>query len=526
MTHFAYYEYVEFDGELFFTAVLLPSKKGSFPTVIIRSPYVSSLEDKAEEDILQMYLSHYESWLTNGYAVVFQHCRGQGKSTGGFVPYIYEREDGLKLRQWIREQYFYNGELFLLGGSYTASVHYTTAPFESDIKGAVLEVQDTNRYRLWYRNGQMRKGHANWHFSLYKPKCNLNKTHCMSSFSHLPISGLSERVLGERAEDFEQMLEAQRPADSFWNTRFGGSEARNVTDNIPFPVLFTTGFHDFYVGGMFAMWNSMSEQARMRCAMLVSPYDHGDSYKAEDGLAFPKGQRREQFGSEYSVNWFDYIRKGTSLPFETGVITYYRLFENIWKCDFYKNKTDLLEIPLGEGQVSFDYNPKEPPAFCEEGAFQRNHFAGAHVISLYTSPLDTDVFVKGKMEAILRVSSTCPDTSFYISVSIKKPQGDYRLRHDITSISYQLGNYIENETVSLQFSFDEHAFLLEKGECLRVDICSTDDNVYVSHTNMKGPYYLQTESQVATNCVYLNDSKLFLPIEQQGREFESFRPRS
>ncbi len=251
------------------------------------------------------------------------------------------------------------------------------------------------------------------------------------TFSQLPISGLSERVLGERAEDFEQMLEAQRPTDSFWNTRFGGSEARNVTDNIPFPVLFTTGFHDFYVGGMFAMWNSMSEQTR--------------------------------------------------LPFEKGVITYYRLFENIWKCDFYKNKTDLLEIPLGEGQVSFDYNPKEPPAFCEEGAFQRNHFASAHVISLYTSSLDTDVFIKGKMKAILRVSSTCPDTSFYISVSIKKPQGDCRLRHDITSISYQLGNYIENETVSLQFSFDEHAFLLEKGECLRVDICSTDDNSGLSN---------------------------------------------
>lgn len=153
-------------------------------------------------------------------------------------------------------------------------------------------------------------------------------------------------------------------------------------------------------------------------------------------VSFPKGQRREQFGSEYSVNWFDYIRKGTSLPFEKGVITYYRLFENIWKCDFYKNKTDLLEIPLGEGQVSFDYNPKEPPAFCEEGALQRNHFASAHVISLYTSPLDTDVFVKGKMEAILRVSSTCPDTSFYISVSIKKLRGI--IVSDTTSHQYPI----------------------------------------------------------------------------------------
>ena len=513
MTQFGYYEYLEYDGELFFTTVLLPSKEGTFPTVIFRSPYVSSLTDKTEEDIVQMYLSQYESWLTNGYALVFQHCRGQGKSTGGFVPYIYEREDGLKLRQWIREQCFYNGELFLVGGSYTASVHYTTAPFESDIKGAVLEVQDTERYRLWYRNGQMRKGHANWHFSLYKPKCNLNKTHTMGSFSELPIRGLSERVLGERAEDFEQMLEAHRPTDCFWDTRFGGNEARNVTDHIPFPVLFTTGFHDFYVGGMFSMWNRMDEETRKQCAMLVSPYDHGDGYSQENGLAFPNGRRREQFGGEYSIRWLEHIRKGTSLPFETGVITYYNLFENVWKCDFYKNKVDLLEIPLGDGRVSFDYNPVEPPAFCVEGAIQKNRFNNSHMISLYTPPLGRDVFVKGKMEATLRVSSNCPDTSFYISISIQKPQGDYRLRHDITSLSYQLGDYVENEMVSLQFSFDEHAFLLEKNESLRIDICSTDDNVYVSHTNMKGPYYLQTESRVATNCVYLEDSKLVLPIE-------------
>lgn len=515
MTRLGYYEYIEFDKELFFTAVLLPYKDGAFPTVIIRSPYVSDLTDKTEKDILQIYLAQYESWLSYGYTVIVQHCRGQGKSTGGFVPYIYEREDGLELRRWIRAQSFYNGELFLLGGSYTASVHYTTAPFEADIKGAVLEVQDTERYRLWYRNGQMRKGHANWHFDLYKPKCNLNKTHTMNSFSELPICGLSERVLGERSEDFEQMLEAQCPTDDFWDTRFGGNEARNVTDNIPFPVLFTTGFHDFYVGGMFSMWNRMNEQSRARCSMLVSPYDHGDGHSLGNGIAFPNGQRREQFGSNYAIMWFEHIRKRNTLPFEKGVITYYNLFENIWKCDFYKNKIELLEIPLGEGKVSFDYDPMEPPAFCEEGAIQRNCFKHARVISQHTSPLGRPVFVKGKMQATLCVSSNCPDTSFYISISIQKPQGDYRLRHDITSLSYQLGDYSENEIVYLQFSFDEHAFLLRENESLRIDICSTDNNVYVSHTNMKGPYYLQTESQVATNSVYLNASKLILPIEEK-----------
>ena len=229
MERFAKVEYIEFDGAKFFTLVLLPKKLGVFPTVIFRSPYVQSLVDVADDEIAENSLKSFENWLSRGYAVVCGHCRGQGKSTGAFVPYVHEREDGLALREWIRKQSFYNGELYLCGGSYTASLHYTTAPFESDIKGAVFEVQDSERYRLWYRNGQMRKGHADWHFALYKAKCNLKKNFSITSFSQLPLKGLSQRVLGDSAEDFEQMLFAPMPSDPFWSTRFGGVDAKNAT---------------------------------------------------------------------------------------------------------------------------------------------------------------------------------------------------------------------------------------------------------------------------------------------------------
>ena len=114
---YGYYKYLEFDGERFFTVVMLPSEKGKFPTIISRSPYVQSAENMPEGEIVDSCLSSYASWLERGYAVIFQHCRGQGKSTGAFVPYVHEREDGLHLRGWIREQDFYCGELYLLGGS-------------------------------------------------------------------------------------------------------------------------------------------------------------------------------------------------------------------------------------------------------------------------------------------------------------------------------------------------------------------------------------------------------------------------
>ncbi len=513
MEHFAYYEYLPFDNERFFTVVLLPQKDGKFPCVIIRSPYVSATVKQDEQTITNGYCTDYSRWLERGYAVVIQHCRGQGKSTGGFVPYVGEHQDGIALRQWIRQQSFYNKILLLMGSSYTASLHYTTAPFEDDIKGAVFEVQDTNRYRLWYRNGQMRKGHANWHFSLYKPKCKLNKTHSMQSFSSLPLKGLSSRVLGEKADDFEQMLKAPNPSDEFWQTRNGGAEAKDATDNINFPVLFTTGYNDYYVGGMFDMWRRLNDKIKPDCAMLVSPYNHGDGYNEKTGICFENGRRREQFGGNYRIDWFDHILKGAFLPYKTGVITYYRTFENTWQSDFYGTKTKELRLPLGENAATFDYDPQMPPSFCEHGNFQGDFSGRNDAVTVYTKPFDKDVFIKGAIKAELTVSSDCDDTTFYVNISIEKPQGDYRLRHDITSLCYQLGSYEKNKKAILNFTFDEYAFLLKKGERLRIDITSTDDNTYVCHTNNAGEYHLQTNTKTAKNTVYLNKSYIVLPIE-------------
>jgi predicted acyl esterase len=116
------------------------------------------------------------------------------------------------------------------------------------------------------------------------------------------------------------------------------------------------------------------------------------------------------------------------------------------------------------------------------------------------------------MATKLRVSSDCEDTCFYVRVSIEKDRGDFGLRDDITSLCYQLGDYVPNTAVDLTFSFDEHAFLIKKGERLRVDIASANVEHYVRHTNQKGLYSEQTTAKIACNTVYLQDSTLVLPI--------------
>ena len=131
---------------------------------------------------------------------------------------------------------------------------------------------------------------------------------------------------------------------------------------------------------------------------------------------------------------------------------------------------------------------------------------------MYTAPFDRDTVVQGKMTANLTVSSDCEDTCFYMRISIEKPEGDYGLRDDITTLCHQLGDYTPNTDVTLDFTFDEHSFLIRQGERLRIDIASADNENYVRHTNVKGLYSTVASVKIAKNTVDLAKSNITLPI--------------
>ena len=524
----SYWSYVPSGDAQLFTVVLLPAGDGKYPCIVTRTPYIDAHEKMTEDEICALSATQYATFTARGYAVVLQDCRGRGKSSGDCIPYINERADSRALYAWIRTQGFYNGEIFLKGASYSSSVHYCAAPFDPDIKGAVFGVQDTERYNICYRNGCMKKAlHGGWYVGMYKAKSHLKKFYSPATFETLPLSLFTETVFGEPAEDFDEMLRSPRPTDPFWQTHAGGADARNATKDLPFPALFTTGFYDIYTGGVLAMWQAMSPKTRSRCALLISPYDHGDTYHEESGILFPLGRRTEKFGTDYELAWFDHIRKGEPARFEKGRITYYNLFENEWHTTEALTATDTLSIPLGDESVSYTYNPFDPPRFrgglsaaFGGGCFQDKAEQRNDIITVYTLPFTEDICIRGNMSATLRVSSDCEDTCFYIRVSIEKEPGrDFGIRDDITTLCYQLGDYTPGEDVTLHFAFDGHAFCIKNGERLRVDIASASADHYVRHTNQKGLYSEQVTARIAHNTVHLKESCLVLPIlREEGKK--------
>ncbi len=518
MSKESYYQYVPVAGAELFTAVLLPSE-GKYPTVVVRTPYVDGAQEKAEQELLACLRESHGTYLQGGYAVVYQHCRGRGKSTGDCIPYINEREDTLALYEWIRQQPFYNGELYPVGGSYLSSVHLVATPFPTDVKAAILEVQDRCRYNCNYRNGFYKIGlHGNWYVGMYKKKSKPCKPYAKESFHMLPLSEFSRTVFGEPAPDFDEILQHPDKRDAFWQTRYGGGEAQSALSGARIPILLTTGFYDIYTGGIFDMWNALDGETKRMSALVVHPYDHGGTEEKQP-VAFEKGRIREQFG-DYKRAFLDAVRGHGKMPFAQGNVTYYEMFGRGWRTDAFTPAAKSVTYPLGEGERTYTYNPYAPATF--KGGLSAN-FGGTawqdppngryDILTFYTPAFEKDTLIKGKMSATLCVRSDCEDTCFYVRVSLCKTEGDYGLRDDITQISNTFPTYCPGDEVELSFSFDEHAFVVKTGERLRIDVSSSAFPLYVRHTNNRGPFAAQTTARVAHNTVLLDRSTMTLPVE-------------
>ena len=431
---------------------------------------------------------------------------------------MHEREDGLALQVWIRAQGFYNGELFLSGHSYTACLHFATAPFAPDVKGAVLEAHDCERYHCYYRNGLYKVGlHGIWYVGMYKKKSRPRTSYTLDSYRTLPLSAFSETVFGEPAQDLDEVWRHPDRDDAFWNTRIGGADTRDALWHAHIPILLVMGFYDIYTGGIFDVWRGMDEETRACSALVMHPFDHSGG-GAKQPINFENGALKDAFAN-YKIRWMDAARGRGESPFACGRVTYYKLFDNQWCTDDFDTVTTPCRLTLGEGRVCYKYNPYAPATF--RGGLSANFGGNAwqdppnsryDIVSLHTPAFDRDVFVKGKMTARLRVASDCEDTCFYLRISLCKDEGDYGLRDDINQISNFNASYRPGDELEMRFSFDEHAFVIRKGERLRIDISSSAFPHYLPHTNCRGLFSEQSLSRVANNTVNLAASYLELPI--------------
>jgi len=491
------------DGVSLYTLIARPKSGETFPIVLFRTPYDAA--DSVEKVARELAFS---DWLSAGFAVVRQHCRGRGLSEGECHPY-HEREDGLATHDFIRTLPFYGGEIYLAGGSYLATVHLACATgFGDDIRGAVLWIQTDRMYFRNYRNG------CCYHL------CNLPWWLGMLSRRYpdmakdVPITrpyiDVMERIVGEDVPDYRANLE-HIENDEFWT-----SDPRNfAAESLRIPVLFAEGWYDFYIEGMFDMWERLPAETRAKSAMLVGPWGHATSVSKRAAYPLTNGNIPDDF----SVRWCKAIHEGTPPPWAPGKVHSYSIGGDTWVTDgqdtvpyrLYFGDHRLHDLPTDSGAISWRYDPSVRVGCFPFHDIFRAAEPGAidGVVSFVSDASICERRFYGMVKFSLTVASDCEDTAFFMRLYFVVNGAAYNLTETITSLSHVYPEYHPGERVTLALETPMIGFTLKPGAALRVDI-SSDGGIYTPHANIRGHFAHVTEEKVANNTIFPAESYMEL----------------
>ena len=501
------------DGVRLYTRIVAPKGEDKYPIIFLRTPYEDSHNGNAHN--IAAYDRH--EYIDNGYAVVIQHCRGRGDSEGVCVPYC-ERDDGLESLELIRKLDIYNGEIYLCGGSYLSTVHLSylnTNP--SDIKGAILSIQTDRMYFRNYRNGCCYNYcNLGWWLRMLEREFPNPKT---EGAYVRPFKDIIKRMIGAEYPAYTNNL-----INDTYNDFWINDPRTDAIDNLKIPVLFTEGWYDFYIEGMFSMWERLPEETKKRSVFFVGPWGHATEVSKRAEYPLDNGN----LPADYSVEWLNSIRNGTPYKYaESGKMRYYSIGEDLWKTTeypidnlsktrfYFGENNSLNEAPTeGDARLTYLYDPeKRLNCFKYHDVYKASAIDSVEgVLSFETKEFEEAASFIGKIRWHMDVSSDCEDTAFFIRVYFVEEDGAYNLTETITSITNLKEDYKAGEKITIDLFTPPIAFKVKKGNKIRVDV-SSDGGIYVPHANVKGHWAEVTETKTANNTVYLKDSFIELDTE-------------
>jgi putative CocE/NonD family hydrolase len=143
---------VELATDLYLPAGATGAAPERVPAILERTPYGKSQSGTrhASTEVAKLLASH-------GYAVVFQDCRGRGKSGGAYVKYLSDGNDGFDCCAWLIAQPWSNGRIGTMGLSYAA--HTQAALASTGAPGVVAMFMDSGGFSNAFQGG-IRQGGA------------------------------------------------------------------------------------------------------------------------------------------------------------------------------------------------------------------------------------------------------------------------------------------------------------------------------------------------------------------------------
>ncbi len=289
------------DGVELAVRITRPDAEGRFPAIMEYNPYrrvKAPLPDYRDE-----YPPAVPYLAERGYVVVQFDVRGTGNS-GGWSHDIYaddERRDAYEMVEWIAAQPWCNGNVGMLGKSYSGVVQWQVAVQNPPhLKTIIVRSANDSVYTEWtYPGGVLRP----YMFDSYSPH--------MTAFNFAPPD---PEIAGVRwSEIWQNRLENNRPwgigyishptEGPYWQDRSLSADYGRVKC----PVFVVAGWSDVYATALLRAFDRLEVPFKKA---LVGPWGHwyGEEKHAVPG---PRIDTRPIY-----LKWFDYWLKGM----ENGVL--------------------------------------------------------------------------------------------------------------------------------------------------------------------------------------------------------------
>lgn len=558
------------DGVVLRANVFRPDKKGTYPGILLRTPYCKPIKG-------------YDRYIRSGYAVVAQDSRGRYASDGDWIPftvdYTGDAEDGYDSVEWLATQQWCNGRVGTMGASYEAWMQWKLAKLRPPHLVAMCAYTIPLDLRVLDWPGGFRPGRrVKWWLTQIAPDLRRRhglepphtKEQALSSWDEangdhplmrcLPWLDFPRHLPPGLATYIENWLRS--PNRRIW-------KFDEVHHQVDVPNLDFSGWYDHCNDSMHHLQlmqrHARTETARSQTKLIAGPWNHPGLGK-HTIAGFDFGTAAQIDLPETIIRWFDYwlkdIDNGVGRDPAVRYFVMHGCGNGQWRssstwpppdiisreyCLSGKISSHLLqdsELLLlqttSENSVEaahFDYDPQDPvPTLWANdwftGPSDRRELEDRSDILRYVSPpLTEPVEIAGYPEAVLHVSSTAPDTDFFARLVDEHPEtvnsngvtvpgialeicyGMVRARHR-KSLDFE-EMLTPGEVTQMHISLGPTACRFELGHRIRLEITSSDFPNHDRNHNTGGNDLADVHLIVATNTVHHSaehKSRLLLPV--------------
>ena len=541
-----YEEYIPIttdDGITLASSLVRPDVLGTFPTIIMRTPYGRQNTDKGV----------LINFARQGYAFLIQDCRGRFGSDGVFEPFLYAKGDGEATLRWVRSQPWSNGRIGAIGNSYDGFTALSLVAGSGEPPDVVYI-----RHPVASPAGGLYHGGAihfnfDYHWSLVVNSKsmdikNIERIDWQRLLFQLPIINLDTKA-GRRVPHWRKWVR--------WaNGDFGREALPEIADIKAGKTAFyfVAGWFDPFCNDVINLFKKLNPDGKNRkIKIIIGPYDHGASHPPNPDISFGGVPLPEL--SEIKNRWLDrWLLKIENLIETRPTVEYYLLGENRWiSCATWppKNMSELsyflhsdgnantmsgdgrldLKSPENELTDTFIYNPANPvpthggacwPINADPGPKDHTRIEKRLDVLVYTTkPLEKNLTIAGPVKLELYVTTSVKDTDFTGKLVDVYPDGKpVSVTDGIIRVRFSggLGKPVFTEPgtiISLKINLGHTAITFPTGHSIRLEISSSNFPRFDRNLNTGGTIGIETTFKRAAQTVYhdnLRASRLILPV--------------